>query len=111
MTGAAAAPVLVVVLVLLMMRMRMRMRVLGVGRCAAAAAAGRVHLVRCGRRRGQALLMLLLLVEDDLRSDDGLNPLTGYNGYYRPATRTQSRRSLLYQMPAQEENNLTLVSA
>lgn len=60
---------------------------------------------------GQALLMLLLLVEDDLRSDDGLNPLTGYNGYYRPATRTQSRRSLLYQMPAQEENNLTLVSA
>lgn len=48
---------------------------------------------------GQALLMLLLLAEDDLRSDDGLNPLTGYNGYYRPATRTQSRWSLLYQIP------------
>lgn len=54
---------------------------------------------------GQALLMLLLLEEDDLRSDDGLNPLTGYNGYYRPATRTQSRWSLLYQMPENKFNN------
>lgn len=50
---------------------------------------------------------MLLLEKDDLRSDDGFNPLTGYNGYYRPATRTQSRwsRSLLYQMPEERKKD------
>lgn len=55
---------------------------------------------------GQVLLMLLLLpvfANDGLRSDVCLNPLTGCNGYYRPATRTQSRFSLLYQMPKTEQ--------
>lgn len=64
-------------------------------------------VLKCGVAGGggQALMLLMLLlvlqdvVVNGLRNDGDLNPLTGYNGYYRPATRTQSRCSLLYQMP------------
>lgn len=60
--------------------------------------------IQCGvgGGAGQALMLLLLLVfeNDGFRSDVCLNPLTGCNGYYRPAIRTQSRFSLLYQIPA-----------
>ena len=65
-----------------------------------------------GGGAGQALLLLLLLMleNDGLRSDVCLNPLTGCNGYYRPAIRTQSRFSLLYQIPAKnnkKKKNIT----
>lgn len=54
-----------------------------------------------GGGAGQALMWLVLPVfeSDGLRSEVCLNPLPGCNGYYRPAIRTQSRFSLLYQMP------------
>lgn len=63
--------------------------------------------IQCGvgGGAGQALMLLLLLLllfvfeNDGLRNDVCLNPLTGCNGYYRPAIRTQSRFSLLYQIP------------
>lgn len=59
-----------------------------------------------GGGAGQELMLLLLLMfeNDGLRSDVCLNPLTGCNGYYRPAIRTQSRFSLLYQIPAKTNN-------
>lgn len=61
-----------------------------------------------GGGAGQALMLLLLLMfeNDGLRSDVCcLNPLTGCNGYYRPAIRTQSRCSLLYQIPKNKRIN------
>lgn len=44
-----------------------------------------------------------LAENDGLRIGAGLKPFTGYNGYYRPAIRTQSRFSLLYQIPCIKE--------
>ena len=63
--------------------------------------------IQCGvgGGAGQALMLLLFVFENDgLRNDVCLNPLTGCNGYYRPAIRTQSRFSLLYQIPIKKIN-------